>query len=108
MDNTGIDGPSSKAARRRAHTKGAELASGLGAIILGAGLALVLPDWLRTYALPLLVTGVFVHGAGMTLKYRLDGHGHPPSWWERALFWLCWACIAVLCLWLAIAFVIKL
>ena len=50
--------------------KGAELASGLGAIVLGAGLALVLPDWLRAYAMPLLVGGVVVHGLGMTLKYR--------------------------------------
>lgn len=83
-------------------TKGAELASGLGAIVLGAGLALVLPAWLRAYALPLLVAGLFVHGAGMTLKYRLESRDGPPAWWERVLFWLCWACLAALGLWIAV------
>jgi len=86
--------------------KGAELASGLGAIVLGAGLALVLPVWLRDYALPLLIGGIVVHGVGMTLKYRLESRDGPPLWWERALFWLCWACLAALGLWLAVAFAI--
>ena len=67
---------------RSTAAKGAELASGLGAIVLGAGLALVLPGWLRAYALPLLVVGVLVHGAGMSLKYRLESRGGPPVWWE--------------------------
>ena len=83
--------------------KRAELASGLGAIALGAGLALVLPEWLRTYAVPLLVGGVLVHGAGMTLKYRLEARGGPPLWWERALFWLCWVLLAMLGIWIAAA-----
>ena len=86
-----------------AATKGAELASGLGAIVLGAGLALVLPDWLRAYAMPLLVGGVLVHGAGMTLKYRLESRDGPLVWWERALFWLCWACLAGLGIWIGAA-----
>ena len=77
-------------------SKGAELASGVGAIALGAGLALVLPDGLRAYAIPLLVGGVLVHGVGMTLKYRLERRDGPPLWWERTLFWLCWACLAAL------------
>ena len=85
----------------RAATKGAELASGLGALVLGAGLALVLPEWLRTYAIPLLIGGVLVHGIGMTLKYRLQARGGPPLWWERALFWLCWVLLAVLGIWMA-------
>jgi len=84
--------------------KAAELASGLGAIVLGAGLALVLPAWLRAYATPLLVGGVVVHGAGMTLKYRMEVREGPPLWWERALFWLCWVCLAVLGIWVAVAF----
>jgi len=84
--------------------KAAELASGLGAIILGAGLALMLPEWLRAYATPLLVGGVVVHGAGMTLKYRMEIRQGSPPWWERALFWLCWACLAGLGIWIAAAF----
>jgi hypothetical protein len=86
---------------RSAATKSAELTSGLGAIVLGAGLALVLPEWLRAYASPLLIGGVLVHGVGMTLKYRLERRDGRPLWWERALFWLCWACLAALGLWLA-------
>jgi hypothetical protein len=85
-----------------AATKWAELASGLGAIVLGTGLALLLPGWLRTYAVPLLVGGVLVHGLGMTLKYRLESRDGSPLWWEQALFWLCWACLAALGVWIAI------
>jgi hypothetical protein len=88
---------------RSAITKGAELASGLGAVVLGAGLALVLPPWLRDYAMPLLVGGVAVHGVGMTLKYRLEARDGSPIWWERFLFWVCWASLAGLGLWLAAA-----
>jgi len=84
--------------------KAAELASGLGAIVLGAGLALMLPQWLRTRATPLLVGGLAVHGAGMTLKYRMEFREGPPLWWERALFWLCWACLAGIGIWIAAVF----
>lgn len=83
--------------------KGVELASGLGAIVLGAGLALVLPEWLRRYGVALLIGGALVHGIGMTLKYRLEQRDGPSLWWERALFWLCWACLAALGLWIAVS-----
>ena len=83
-------------------TKAADLASGLGAIVLGAGLALVLPERLHALAIPLLVGGVLVHGMGMTLKYRLENREGPPLWWERTLFWLCWACLAVVSLSVAV------
>lgn len=83
--------------------KGAELISGSGAIILGGGLALVLPEWFRSYATPLLIGGAVVHGLGMTLKYRLEFRRGPPLWWERALFWLCWVCLLGLSIWIAAA-----
>lgn len=81
--------------------KAAELASGLGAVALGAGLALVLPEWLRSYATPLLFGGLVVHGLGMTLKHRWESRGGPLRGWERSLFWLCWACLAGLALLMA-------
>jgi hypothetical protein len=82
-------------------TKAAELASTLGAAVLGAGLALMAPTALRTHAAPVLIGGVVMHGLGMTLKHRLESRNGPPLWWERSLFWLCWACLAGLGIFLA-------
>jgi hypothetical protein len=90
----------------RGAAKAAELASGLGAIVLGAGLALLAPDRLRPFALPLLLAGALVHGLGMTLKMRLERTERPPLWWEQALFWLCWACLVALGVWLLVRLVL--
>jgi hypothetical protein len=86
----------------RGTTRGAELASGLGAIVLGACLALLAPQRLQSLAVPLLVVGILVHGVGMTLKMRLESAQGELLWWERALFWLCWACLAALSVWLVL------
>lgn len=80
--------------------KAAELASGLGAIVLGAGLALLAPYLLERHALALLAVGLGMHGVGMTPKYRLAHREGPPLWWERRLFWLCWSSLVVLAVWL--------
>ena len=86
----------------RGAAKTAELASGLGAIVLGAGLALLVPDALRGYAIPILVAGILVHGTGMSLKHRPEAIQREPLWWERGLFWFCWVCLSLLAAWLLV------
>jgi hypothetical protein len=97
-----VTGPAGVGTRSKtSRLKAVELASGLGAIALGAGLALSAPDVLRAYALPLLAGGLIAHAGGMTLKYRIEARQGSPIWWERALFWLCWLCLAGLAIWIA-------
>lgn len=79
--------------------KAAEVASGLGAIVLGAGLALLAPELLSGLAVPLLGAGALVRGVGMSLKHRLQQEERQPLWWEAGLFWLCWAFLALATAW---------
>jgi hypothetical protein len=83
----------------RTTAKAAELASGLGAIVLGAGLGLLAPDALRDFGVPVLAVGALVHALGMTLKHRLENEERRLIWWENVLFWLCWACLGALAAW---------
>ena len=85
-----------------AFLRGAELLSGVGAIVLGVGLGLLAPLLLQRYALPLLGAGLLLHGAGMTLKYRLEAGGREPQWWDRTLFWACWVILLATLGWVAI------
>ena len=82
--------------------KAADLLSGLGAIVLGMGLALVAPAWLSAYGVSMLIVGLLVHGAGMSLKYRYESGQKEPLWWERLLLWSCWACLGALGIWIAV------
>jgi hypothetical protein len=87
----------------RRSLKNSELISGVGALVLGAGLGLLAPMLMRRYAVLVVVVGIALHGAGMTLKYHLERRQNGAGvWWERLLFWTCWLGLAVLAVWLTV------
>lgn len=88
---------------RQTKLKRADLLSSVGAGVLGAGLALLLADRLRPYAVPLLALGVVSHASGMFAKHRLDAPGDAPRVrWAEWLYWGCWIGLAVLGVWIGI------
>jgi hypothetical protein len=79
--------------------KKAELLSSLGAGVLGAGIALLLPNQLAPYAILILLLGLVSHAVGMSQKHRLEQQGKVVHlWWAEALYWLCWLALAALLL----------
>jgi hypothetical protein len=82
-----------------ARVKKAELLSSLGAGVLGAGIALLLPNQLAPYAILILLLGLVSHAVGMSQKHQLEQQGEVvPLWWAEALYWLCWLALAALLL----------
>jgi len=82
-----------------ARIKKAELLSSLGAGVLGAGIALLLPNQLAPYAISILLLGLISHGVGKSQKHRLEQQGEVVRiWWTEALYWLCWLALAALLL----------
>ena len=79
--------------------KRAELAGATGAGVLGVGLGALLAQWTAPYAMPLLVVGVLLHGWGMLENHRLEAGADVPRW-SAALYWACWAALAVLIVWI--------
>ena len=79
--------------------KRAELASAIGAGVLGVGLGALLAQWTAPYAVLLLVVGVLLHGWGMLEKHRMEA-GADVTLWSAALYWACWAALAVLIVWI--------
>lgn len=80
--------------------KRAELAGSLGAGILGLGLGLLLRA-ARSAALVTLFAGASLHAWGMWSVHRID-QGAPTARWMSALYWTCWALLAVLGVYLAL------
>lgn len=79
--------------------KKAELLSSLGAGVLGAGIALLLPNQLAPYAILILLLGLVSHAVGMSQKHGLEQQGEVVHlWWAEALYWLCWLALAALLL----------
>ena len=76
--------------------KRAELTSGVGALVLGTGLGALFARHLAPAAVALVAAGLLLHGWGMYDKHRLErGSGTAPVRYATALYWLCWALLAV-------------
>jgi hypothetical protein len=82
-----------------ARLKSAELLSSTGALALGVGLGVLLSSYVGRAAVPILVAGIASHGWGMFQKHRLErSEDYAPARWETALYWVCWAALALLLL----------
>ena len=71
--------------------KRAELASGLGALVLGIGLGALMAHTIGRLDLAFVVLGTGLHGWGMYDKHRIEAGAVRPVWWSEALYWICWA-----------------
>jgi hypothetical protein len=81
--------------------KKADLLSTAGAGILGAGIAIVFQDVLKSHATIILTLGIISHGGGMLLKHNLEkANRHKPHPWENILYWGCWLSIVLLLIYL--------
>lgn len=86
-----------------AESKRADLLASVGAGVLGAGLALVLAEYLSAYTVPLLIVGLVSHAWGMYAKHRLGLRaGQLPQRWMEWLYWGCWIALGVTALWIAV------
>ena len=88
---------------RRARLKRAELASGLGAGVLGTALGVRFAPYLSGLWLLLLAVGAVLHAGGMWRKHRLEASaGNEPVWWEALLYGLCWVLLGVVAVYAAL------
>lgn len=75
--------------------KVAELSSGVGALVLGAGLGALFPSWFAPAAGLVTVSGLALHAFGMWDKHRLEAANETENpLWVTALYWLCWLLLA--------------
>ena len=82
-------------AQKNNSMKRAELLSTLGAGVLGMGLALLFPNVLAGYAVPILLIGIVAHTVGMFQMRSLEQQANSPrAMWMEALYWLCWLALA--------------
>ena len=79
-----------------ARVKRAELTSGIGALVLGTGLGALFAPFLAPAAAAVLAAGLLLHAWGMYDKHRLErGTDAASVRYAAALYWLCWAVLAV-------------
>jgi len=86
----------------------AELLSGVGAGVLGAGLALLFKQFLGALTVPLLVVGAAVHGLAMYQKHHLDAsRGAAGRRWVEWAYWACWLLLLTLAGYVVVAGLIR-
>jgi hypothetical protein len=89
-------GKSTMLNRRPLRLRTAELISATGARVLGVGLGAGLAERLTGLGLPLLVAGLSQLG---DVKHPLEHlTGAVDLWWQRALYWVCWALLGLITL----------
>jgi Mn2+/Fe2+ NRAMP family transporter len=83
--------------KKQNRLKRLDLLSGLGAGVLGAGIALSFAYRLESYAVPILLVGLIAHGWAMFAKGRLERQAQieRPKWTVVAE-WACWLLLAAL------------
>lgn len=86
-----------RAIDHKARLRSAELLSSTGALALGVGMGAVLSNYVGRAAVPILAAGIASHAWGMLQKHRLEAtENYAPAWWETALYWGCWAALALI------------
>ena len=75
-----------------ARMKRTDLASGVGAGVLGGGLGVLVARYLDVgpFVVPLIVVGAMLHAWGMFERHRLEATA-PRVWWGKGPYWACWA-----------------
>lgn len=82
-------------------TKSVEMqASTIGAGVLGFGLGALLAGFVQQYAFWIIAFGIVLHSWGM---YRM--HTGKENIFSKILYWLCWAILAGLVIYMATGFV---
>jgi hypothetical protein len=88
-------------ADRQAPLECADLASGIGLLILGIGVGALFGGLLYPPALYFVAGGILLHGWGMFRKHGLKREFFGGSlWWVQGLYGLCWVLLAALILYL--------
>lgn len=86
--------------------KWAQLLSTLGAGVLGAGIALLFPNILAAYTIPILLLGLAAHAVGMLQMRGIEQKSSRLRvGWMEALYWFCWLALAGLFLYILIRLV---
>ena len=80
----------------RSSLKKADLASGIGAFMIGTGGGLLLPRQPFALGIWLLAAGIVAHAGGMFAKHRIEQNHGPGPKWAEALYWACWLLLATL------------